>query len=93
MTRVYLIHFESPFHHARHYVGCTRYTIETRMRKHRNGTGAKLLRAVSAAGIRWRVVRVWEGGDWELEKRLKARHRLADFCPVCQKEKRVRKEV
>jgi len=88
MSTVYLIHFDKPYHHARHYIGCTRLTVAERMRRHDTDRGAKLLRAVRAAGIGYRVVRTWEGGDWDLEKQLKrgkSTGRL--YCPICRKER------
>ena len=81
---VYLIHFEQPYYHARHYLGYAA-NLEARIRSHRLGHGAKLLRAVNAAGIAWEVVRVWEGG-FDLEQALKSWHNAPHFCPVCQQQ-------
>lgn len=46
----YLIHFERPYRHARHYLGWT-VDLEARLAKHRAGNGARLLRVATAAGI------------------------------------------
>lgn len=83
---VYLIHFEQPYHHARHYIGFTDgdETLEQRIDRHRRGDGAKLLRAVSQAGIEFKVVRVWEHGDRTMERRLKSRKKAWRYCPVCR---------
>src|SRR5436190_351546 len=68
---VYLIHFEEKLHHAQHYIGYVDNNLKQRIRKHRSNKGAKLLIAVNSKGIQWEVVRVWEDGDRQLERRLK----------------------
>ncbi len=78
---VYLIHFQHPFWHAQHYLGYTA-NLPRRIEQHRNGTGAKLLRAVTKRGISWNVVRTWSGGP-ALERALKNRKKSRDLCPVC----------
>lgn len=87
---VYLIHFAKPLHHAQHYIGYCNgdESLEQRIDHHRRGDGAKLLRAVSRAGIEFEVVRVWPDGDRELERRLKSWKKASQLCPVCQKERR-----
>lgn len=84
---VYLIHFESPLAHARHYIG---FAIGTsgarRWARHRAGCGARLIRAVQAAGIGWKVVRTWPDGDRVFERSLKKRKGAAGLCPVCRGE-------
>ena len=42
---VYLLHFATPFKHARHYVGYTT-DLEQRIEEHRTGRGARLLAVV-----------------------------------------------
>src|ERR1700682_3109572 len=81
---VYLIHLAQPYHHARHYLGCT-HDLTNRVAQHRQGTGAKLLRAVSRAGIPFDVVRTWDGYRPE-ELQLKARKNAPKLCPVCLQE-------
>jgi predicted GIY-YIG superfamily endonuclease len=85
---VYLIHFEEPFHHARHYIGFCEENLDQRMECHRRGDGAKLMRAVSKAGIPWKVVRTWPDGDRNFERKLKNRHKSQDFCPICKEAKK-----
>lgn len=82
MSTVYLIHFETPFKHARHYLGYTSLALEERINRHRSNRGAKLLIAVSSAGIKWNVVRTWVGGR-ELETQLKRRKNAPTLCPIC----------
>jgi hypothetical protein len=80
---VYLIHFDRPLHHARHYLGyCADGTLEVRMIMHRAGRGARLLAVLRELGIGWRVVRVFEG-DRKLERRLKNWHKARSLCPIC----------
>lgn len=82
---VYLIHFEQPFRHARHYMGWTPDgRLEARLRKHASGHGARLLRAVGLAGIAWSCVRVWASLDRHDEARLKRAGGLSRYCPVCR---------
>jgi predicted GIY-YIG superfamily endonuclease len=79
---VYLIHFEQPFRHAKHYLGFTSLALEERVARHMTDRGAALLRALNRAGIGWRVVRTWSGGI-ELEKQLKRSKNAPRLCPVC----------
>ena len=90
---VYLIHFDAPYKHARHYIGCT-CNLERRIAEHRRGDSTKasrLMAAVHDANIGWDVVRTWEG-DYNLEKRLQATHNGARLCPICQAAKAAHKE-
>jgi hypothetical protein len=53
---IYLIHFESPYHHARHYLGyCEDGRLAQRLARHRSGRGSPLMLAVELAGIDWVV--------------------------------------
>lgn len=79
---IYLIHFDVPYHHARHYLGIA-VDLEARLAQHRSGNGARLMQVVSRAGISWRLVRTWEGGR-ELERRLKRQKNSSRLCPVCR---------
>ena len=79
---VYLIHFEKPYKHARHYIGYAD-NIDARIKHHRHNTGARLLQVVNAAGIKWEVVRVWEGAGRDFERRLKNAKDSDYFCPTC----------
>lgn len=78
---VYLIHFDVPLHHARHYIGfCRSYAgLETRFEYHSRGQGSRLLRAV---GTGWKLVRLWKGSRDD-ERRLKNRKEAPALCPVC----------
>ena len=59
---VYLIHFETPYKHARHYLGSTD-NLSRRLFEHATGTGARLMQVIQRAGIRYHVAKVWQGED------------------------------
>jgi len=82
---VYLLHFERPFRHARHYIGWTQH-LEARLKHHAAGSGARLLAAVVAAGIGWVCARTWTDVDRHFERRLKNRHGAVRICPICAAE-------
>ncbi len=66
----YLLHFDNPFKHARHYLGSA-VQLERRLADHRNGTGARLMFWVARAGISRQLARTWRGGR-QPERQLKA---------------------
>ena len=80
---VYLIHFQIKLHHAQHYLGFVERNLKQRIKKHKSGSGAKLLAALNRAGIAWDVVRVWQDGDRHFERKLKNRKKARCLCPVC----------
>jgi hypothetical protein len=82
---VYLLHFDRPFSHARHYLGwASPGNLSARLSHHADGTGANLLRHVAKAGISWSLARTWPG-DRARERQLKSRG-LTRRCPVCHPE-------
>lgn len=82
---VYLIHFEAPYRHARHYLGWTERPLELRIGEHRIGQGSRLLEVITAAGIDWRLARVWTNVTRRFERQLK-QHGSTRICPVCHPE-------
>ena len=86
MSKVYLIHFEQAYKHARHYVGWTDNHLDRRTWHHAHGSGARLMQVVTQAGIPWQVVRVWDNADKNFERRLKRNKNSARLCPVCNPE-------
>lgn len=82
---VYLIHFDEPYRHARHYIGFAenRQTFGRRIAHHRKGTGARLLAVVGAAGIGFTVARTWPDGDRTAERKLKNQKNTPRLCPLC----------
>lgn len=82
---VYLLHFDRPFGHARHYIGFANPgNLHRRLSHHGTRSGANLMFHVARAGIRWRLVRTWHGGR-TLERSLK-NHGHARRCPECRPE-------
>ena len=79
---VYLIHFDTPLKHARHYVGWAS-DLELRLERHRSGNGSALMRAVKDEGITWRLARQWAGTRND-ERRLKKQRNTPRQCPICQ---------
>ena len=71
---VYLIHFERPLAHARHYIGWTQ-------------DEEVLLAAVQAQGIPFRVARRWRGTRHH-ERYLKKQRHAPQFCPICSESPR-----
>lgn len=81
---IYLLHFHSPYKHARHYLGYShnRKTLSGRLWYHRHGQGAKLTKAVVESGGGWEVVRLWEG-DQTFERQLHNFKNNRLLCPKC----------
>lgn len=80
---IYLLHFDQPFGHARHYLGWAS-NLDARLQHHSRGTGANLLRHVRAAGIGWVLARTWEGQDRNRERSLKNQGGHGRLCPICR---------
>lgn len=83
MGTVYLLHFDRPFHHAKHYCGFSRL-LSRRLIVHQSETRQPLLRAVRDAGISWVLAEVWTDVDRAFERRCKRRHNLCELCPICR---------
>lgn len=86
---VYLLHFNEPYQHAKHYLGYTESedTLPSRLRYHEQGKGARLMWAVCKAGIGYQIAKLWEDGDRELERKLKEQKNTPRLCPICQELK------
>jgi hypothetical protein len=82
---IYLLHFKQPYHHARHYLGWTEGTLETRLDRHMVGNGARLVSVVTEAGIGIEIARLWSGTR-ESERKLKNRKNSPKLCPICLKK-------
>jgi hypothetical protein len=82
---LYLLHFSQNLSHARHYLGFVERAegLDARIKKHANGSGAKLTAAASKAGIEFIVARIWPNGDRTYERKLKNRKEGPMLCPVC----------
>lgn len=84
---VYLVHFQKPYRHARHYLGFTDVGLTERFKRHTANSvtrrGSALMRAVMVNNIPFKVVRIWQRGDRTLEKQLKGNGH-SRRCPVCK---------
>jgi predicted GIY-YIG superfamily endonuclease len=82
MGYLYLIHFDIPYKHAKHYLGFSK-DIPARLIRHQAGRGSNLMRVIEEAGIPWKVTRIWVG-DRYLERKFK-KHSSTRYCPVCRR--------
>jgi predicted GIY-YIG superfamily endonuclease len=80
-STVYLLHFDRPYRHARHYIGSTT-NLRARLAAHARGQGARLLQVVRDAGIGWQLARTWAGGR-DRERQIKAQGGASRCCPLC----------
>ena len=83
---IYLLHFDQPYKHARHYTGWTD-DLAARLARHMAGDGARLLEVVHAAGITWQLARTWEGPRAR-ERQSKRQSGAARHCPLCRRIRR-----
>src|SRR5438046_2129705 len=77
----YLLHFNTPYKHARHYLGWTP-KLDERLNKHGTSAGARLTQVVREAGIGWTLARTWTGGRAR-ERQLKKQGGRSRMCPLC----------
>jgi hypothetical protein len=84
---VYLIHFDTPYRHARHYMGFAEQgNLDARLARHAAGRGARLIEVIQQAGITWQLARTWENATRDDERRMKCRGH-ARRCPICRAER------
>lgn len=82
MQGIYLIHFDTPYKHAQHYVGFAK-DIAKRLKKHQSGQGARLVQVIQLEGITWQLARIWKDGTRTEERKLKNRGSAKRYCPIC----------
>ena len=82
---IYLIHFGRPLFHAKHYLGWTS-NLKSRIRRHFQGHGSRLMAAILQAEIPITVARTWNG-DRNLERKLKNQKNSPRLCPICSGQK------
>jgi predicted GIY-YIG superfamily endonuclease len=78
---IYLLHFDRPYRHARHYTGWTEDLLD-RLDRHAAGRGARLVEVIWQAGIGFTLVRVCEGTR-RRERAIKNDGGAARYCPAC----------
>ena len=94
MQGVYLVHFETKYKHAGHYLGASQ-DIAWRIQKHLSNNGAALLSHLNRVGIKWNVVRVWpvDNNLYQQEKKLKAWKKSPQLCPICNPKVKLDEEM
>lgn len=86
---VYLLHFDRPYAHARHYLGyADDAKLHERIDAHYNATPGdthhhRLMQVIRAAGISFTLARVWPGADRTKERQMKTRGHTRR-CPICR---------
>jgi hypothetical protein len=83
MSTIYLIHFDPPYKHARHYIGFTANDVLARLDEHRAKRGARITQVAVGAGCQLLLVRAWVNVERCYERILKNRHNAPQMCPVC----------
>lgn len=86
---LYLLHFDRPYRHARHYLGFTaRGALCSRIAEHAAGGShaSPLVSAALRAGCIVSIARVWPSGTRRDERRLKVQGGLGRICPTCKAE-------
>lgn len=83
---VYLLHFDRPLGHAKHYLGWA-YRLDERLAHHAAGTGARILQVAIERGIGWTLARTWENVTRTREAQLKRRGGRSRMCPICKAER------
>lgn len=91
---IYLLHFDRPYHHAKHYLGYARdeVAMHRRIDAHYNATDGdgknhRLLCVIRNAGISFTLARVWPEGTRDEERRRKKRGK-GRLCPICREQSR-----
>jgi len=82
---VYILHFDPPLKHARHYVGFTERSVLTRINEHLSGhaAGSPLVKAALESGSEVKIGRIFRNGDRELERKIKRGKNTKCCCPLC----------
>ena len=91
---VYILHFDQPLAHARHYTGATA-NLPTRIAEHRSGSnGGRLPRVFRALGVGFQVGRVEEYDDhkaaFRRERQIKRVAHGPRYCQICTPTSRAR---
>lgn len=80
---VYLLHFDEPYKHAKHYIGWTT-DLDARLAEHLAGTGARLMAVIKEADIGFQLARTWTGVTaTRAREQIKAQGGASRCCPIC----------
>lgn len=86
---IYILHFDEPLRHARHYAGCC-HNLKARLIRHANGSGSNLCRVLNERGISWRLGALMSCSHAQmrrLERQLKDLANSPDYCEYCNPER------
>ena len=87
---IYILHFDEPLKHARHYCGYAYSfeSLEVRIKLHARGAappqGARLTQVLHQSGIGFTLARILPG-DRNEERRLKNTRNIPKYCPMCRR--------
>lgn len=91
---VYLLHFDRPYKHARHYLGFAEDVerLHARVDAHYaatpgDGQHHRLMQVVRAAGISFTLARIWPTATRVDERRFKIDGHARRRCPICREER------
>jgi len=84
---MYLLHFCTPYKHAKHYLGIAYSGIERRIEEHRQGRGANITKVLKANNIEFVVAKTWLQVSRKSENKVKGRG-LTEYCPICNPKPR-----
>ena len=82
---VYVLHFDTPLHHAQHYIGSTT-NLKERLIRHAKGQGARLTQVLVANGKGWKVGGLFQvevGEERAAEREAKKSHNGGRYCSLC----------
>lgn len=82
---IYVLHFNEPLHHARHYTGCTTH-LQARLTAHANGQGSSLSRYMWANQLEWTLGSLFvctKAAMRRHERALKNTNNAPKFCGIC----------
>jgi len=81
---VYLLHFDRPFRHMRHYVGSVASLAELEQLLEHPTIRARspILAAATLAGVQFSVGRVWRGGALRADL-VRDQQNHARYCDIC----------
>lgn len=90
--KVYVLHFDKPYKHAKHYTGIAK-NLKKRIKKHRDGHGARLTQVLKQNNIGFRCSQIAEYSTFSEahaeEKRLKSKVKNPQrYCPICIENKK-----
>ena len=87
---VYLLHFDRPLCHAKHYMGSSADLL-ARLGQHASGHGARLMGVITELGITWRLSRVWQFETLKEARLAESRYKRTyknscKLCPICREK-------